>query len=530
MGSRKLTVRAKLMWAFGGMAVVVLVVSALAMKSLRDSHDRLDDYVDGVNARLLMAYELRGAVEERAIAARNLVLVTSARDMDEHKRAVVAAHEAVGKHIESLQKMVAESNTPQEARQRVAEMARIETAYAPVALAIVEMAMAGQRDAAIEKMNRECRPLLAALVQAAHDYRKFTSDLSRRILDQADADYAVQRGLLLAACVAAFVSAGMACALISRQLSRALGAEPDELGAIARRVADGNLGEIAAAARAPQGSVLATLGDMQRSLARIVAQVRGSSDSIATGSAQIATGNTDLSQRTEEQASNLQQTAASMEQLSGTVRNSADTAAEANRLAAGASQAAIKGGEQVAQVVSAMQDVSTSSRRIAEIIGVIDGIAFQTNILALNAAVEAARAGEQGRGFAVVASEVRNLAGRSAQAAKEIKSLIGSSVECVETGARQVHDAGESMSAIVTQVQRVSQMIGELSNAAAQQSQGIEQVGGAVQQLDQVTQQNAALVEETSAAAQSLRHQAAQLAEAMRQFRLDGAGGAAVAA
>jgi len=523
MVARKLSIRGRLMCAFSVLGIVVLLVVGLAMKSLSDADERFEGHLRGINARLLMSYELRTEVDERAITARNLVLLLTARERETERAAVVAAHEAVGQRMAALKKLAEAPDTSADERRLVAEMERIEKEYAPVALAIVEMAMADKHDEAVEKMNRECRPLLAALVRAAHEYRDYASKRAARLVGEAAEAYAMQRNLLLLGCALAFAVAAVACVLITRGLMRALGAEPAELGAVARRVADGDLGEIATAAQAPQGSVLATLGEMQHSLARIVMQVRGSSDSIATGSAQIATGNADLSQRTEEQASNLQQTAASMEQIAVTVRNSADTAAEARRLAAVASQAAVEGGDQVGQVVGAMNDISASSKRIGEIIGVIDGIAFQTNILALNAAVEAARAGEQGRGFAVVASEVRNLAGRSAQAAKEIKGLIGASVECVDSGVRQVNEAGESMGRIVSQVQRVSQMIGELSDSAAQQSQGLEQVGDAVQQLDQVTQQNAALVEETAAAAQSLRHQAAQLAQAMNLFRLEGA-------
>ena len=276
--------------------------------------------------------------------------------------------------------------------------------------------------------------------------------------------------------------------------------------------------------------LLGALERMRCNLGGIIAKVRASSDSIATGSAQIATGNLDLSQRTEAQASNLQQTAAAMEQISGTVKSSADTAEQANRLASSASAAAVKGGEMVNNVVTTMQDIAASSKRIADIIGVIDGIAFQTNILALNAAVEAARAGEQGRGFAVVASEVRSLASRSAEAAKEIKSLIGASVDKVEVGTQQVNTAGASMGEIVSQVQRVSQMIGELSRAAAEQTGGIGQVGQAVAQLDEVTQQNAALVEESAAAADSLKRQALVLAELVSTFQVAGEHATGVAA
>jgi methyl-accepting chemotaxis protein len=260
---------------------------------------------------------------------------------------------------------------------------------------------------------------------------------------------------------------------------------------------------------------------MQGRLSEVVSQVRQASDSIATGAAEIATGNADLSQRTEEQASNLQQTAASMEQLTATVKTNAETARQAAELAGAASAAAVQGGLVVGRVVDTMNDISASSKKVVDIIGVIDGIAFQTNILALNAAVEAARAGEQGRGFAVVASEVRSLAQRSAAAAKEIKGLITDSVEKVVAGSDLVGEAGQSMSEIVEQVKRVNELIGEMSAATHEQSQGINQVSDAVGQLDQVTQQNAALVEESAAAADSLSQQASRLVDTMSMFKLN---------
>ncbi|MDR7334021.1 methyl-accepting chemotaxis protein [Roseateles asaccharophilus] len=268
------------------------------------------------------------------------------------------------------------------------------------------------------------------------------------------------------------------------------------------------------------GHLLLALQQMGSSLAHIVGQVRGSAESIATGSAEIAMGSANLSQRTEEQASSLEQTASAMEELTATVKNNAETAQRATELARSAAAVAERGGAAVGEVISTMSEISASSRRIADIIGVIDGIAFQTNILALNAAVEAARAGEQGRGFAVVASEVRSLAGRSADAAKEIKSLIGNSVERVEAGSLQVGRAGETVRSIVIEVGKVSDLIAEISTASSEQSQGIGQVGSAVTILDHMTQQNAALVEESAAAAESLKDQAARLAELVAQFRL----------
>jgi len=319
--------------------------------------------------------------------------------------------------------------------------------------------------------------------------------------------------------LAVLLGAGLAW-LITRSITRPLA----EAVRITETVASGDLtNQGGATTRDETGRLLTALQNMIDSLVTVVGTVRASSDSIATGSSQIATGNADLSQRTEEQASNLQQTAASMEQLSSTVKTSADTARQAAALASSASDVAARGGDVVGRVVSTMEEITASSRKIADIIGVIDGIAFQTNILALNAAVEAARAGEQGRGFAVVAGEVRNLAQRSAEAAKEIKALIGASVDRVEAGSRLVGDAGTTMEDIVTQVRKVSDLIGEISAATVEQTTGIGQVSGAVTQLDQVTQQNAALVEESAAAADSLSRQAARLVEAVKVFKLQAA-------
>ncbi|WP_328794003.1 methyl-accepting chemotaxis protein [Hydrogenophaga sp. BPS33] len=266
--------------------------------------------------------------------------------------------------------------------------------------------------------------------------------------------------------------------------------------------------------------VLAGIERMQNALSAIVRDIRSGVGAMADASSEIATGNQDLSARTEQTASNLQETAASMEQLTSTVRQSADAARQANQLAASAAEIAVRGGQVVGQVVSTMEEINHSSKKISDIIGVIDGIAFQTNILALNAAVEAARAGDQGRGFAVVAGEVRSLAQRSAQAAKEIKELIGASVDKVEAGSRQVADAGQTMSEIVGSVQRVSDIIGEITAAAGEQSDGIGQVNVAVTQLDQMTQQNAALVEESAAAAESLKDQATRLDASVAVFRV----------
>ncbi len=296
---------------------------------------------------------------------------------------------------------------------------------------------------------------------------------------------------------------------------------------LAKGVADGDLSQqIVAKGGDEMGLLLHALASMQSSLSRVVTTVRSGSEGVATASAEIAQGNNDMSARTESQASALEQTAASMEELSGTVRQNADSARAANQLALNASGVAVKGGEVVAQVVDTMRGINESSHKISDIIQVIDGIAFQTNILALNAAVEAARAGEQGRGFAVVASEVRSLAGRSADAAKEIKMLINASVERVEHGTALVDQAGTTMTEVVSSIKRVTDIMGEISAASNEQALGVAQVGEAVKQMDEVTQQNAALVEEMAAAASSLKNQALDLVEAVSVFKLgsDGAG------
>ena len=291
----------------------------------------------------------------------------------------------------------------------------------------------------------------------------------------------------------------------------------------ASRIASGDLSvDIPNQGDSDAAQVLHSLQALQVSLRQALGGIRGGADGVSVAATEIATGNADLSTRTEQTASNLQQAASSMARLTGTVNQTADSARTANQLASSASEVAARGGSVVAQVVSTMNEINTSSKKIADIIGTIDGIAFQTNILALNAAVEAARAGEQGRGFAVVASEVRSLAQRSAEAAREIKGLIGASVEKVESGSRLVQDAGNTMTEIVASVHRVSDIIGEISAAAAEQSAGIGQVNSAVTQLDQMTQQNAALVEESAAAAESLKEQSRHLATAVATFQIGG--------
>ncbi len=344
-------------------------------------------------------------------------------------------------------------------------------------------------------------------------------------LQQAVADSFHTLYLLMAGLVFAAVTCA---ALVSWRFGRGLGLALSAAGAAAERIGNGQLDQPVAVGRPDEiGQLMQSLELARGSLERVVKEVRQGVEYVGSASEEIATGNADLSSRTEQTAANLQQTASSMEQITANVRHSAEAASQASSLAASAAEAAKKGGAEVGQVVTTMGEIHASSRKIADIIGTIDGIAFQTNILALNAAVEAARAGEQGRGFAVVASEVRSLAGRSAEAAREIKALIVASVDRVDAGSRLVQGAGSTMGELVDQVQRVAQIVGDISLATGQQNSGIGEVNGAVARLDQSTQQNAALVEQSAAAAQSLKDQAVRLAGVVATFKLAPASAAA---
>ncbi|ASU37868.1 methyl-accepting chemotaxis protein [Herbaspirillum sp. meg3] len=341
---------------------------------------------------------------------------------------------------------------------------------------------------------------------------------SERSSADADATYASAKLWIISMLAICLVAAMTLAAWISRVISKPLGAAVE----VAQRVADGDLtADIQLAGKDETGQLLQALKGMNDNLLKIVGEVRTGTDTIATASNEIASGNMDLSSRTEQQAGSLEETASAMEELTSTVKQNADNARQANQLAVTASEVASAGGEVVGQVVNTMGSINESSRKIVDIISVIDGIAFQTNILALNAAVEAARAGEQGRGFAVVASEVRSLAQRSAAAAKEIKILIDDSVAKVDVGSKLVEQAGTTMDEVVNSVKRVTDIVSEITAASQEQSQGIEQINLAITQMDEVTQQNAALVEQAAAAAQSLQEQAGRLSEVVGVFKLD---------
>jgi methyl-accepting chemotaxis protein len=520
----KLPVKTQLILAFGSLSLIVLLVSLLALRDLAQANDAFYHFVHGSEERASLASDLQIMADRRAIGVRDMVIFQSDEARVAAKTMAVEAHETLAKRFQALKQALATApDVSDRERALYDEIEKVEARYGSVAVAIVELAAAGRREEAMQKMEAECRPLLAALLKAAGEYVALSKTFAHEEVEAAQAEYVHQRNLFMGLSALALCASAILGVFITRHLLAALGAEPADLSDAARRVAQGDLGPVRDADAAPAGSVLASMGTMRCQLVSLIGQVRESADSIATASAQIAQGANDLSARTEEQASALEQTAASMEELSSTVRHNAENAQQASQLAQGASAVAAKGGSVVGEVVETMREINDSSARIVDIIGVIDGIAFQTNILALNAAVEAARAGEQGRGFAVVAGEVRSLAQRSASAAKEIKQLIGDSVSRVERGATLVDKAGATMTEVVGAIRQVSSIVGEISAASHEQSAGVSQVGDAVNQMDQATQRNAALVEESAAAADSLQSQGRRLVAAVSAFKLSAA-------
>jgi methyl-accepting chemotaxis protein len=419
--------------------------------------------------------------------------------------------------VDALQKRLTEMVQTDQGKALLAKISDARSAYRGPRADLLKRKAAGEdvQDA----LNTVLKPLAVTYLDAIGQIDQFQLENFKHSLAQVDAKAQTGIQLLVGGGVLALLMGAWLGYLLSRSIRDPIRMATQH----AQQISAGNLTEhIHSSGRDEAAEMLAALKDMQQSLITMVGQVRSGSQRVADASAEIAQGNNDLSARTEQQASALEQTAASMEQLGATVKQNSDGARQANQLALSASAVAVQGGEVVAQVVDTMKGINDSSRRIADIISVIDGIAFQTNILALNAAVEAARAGEQGRGFAVVASEVRSLAGRSAEAAKEIKSLIGASVERVEQGSAQVEKARDTMTEVVGSIRRVTDLMGEISAASNEQALGVAQVGEAVAQMDQTTQQNAALVEQMAAAASSLKSQAQELVGTVAAFKVEG--------
>ncbi|MBK1690371.1 methyl-accepting chemotaxis protein [Rubrivivax gelatinosus] len=514
------TVAGRLSGAFGLQILLCCACVVIAVVSLQG----VSREVGEIRQRLFSAIDAANTIERvinvQAVALRDAIV---ARDDAE---ALATMLKTVGESakVNDAATKALEATVPDEASARALFEAMVvaRKAYAAEAWEVVALLKKGDHEAAATQLRNRVQPVQARYFETVANIRAAATGLMNQATAHTEAT-AARATLAMIVAAALAVALGVAMALlITRGLVRQLGGEPADVVRVAGEIARGNLAvQVPKAAAGNADSAMAAIGVMRDRLAEIVQNVRRNVDSMATGAAEIASGNADLSQRTEMQAAALQQTAATMDELGSTVRQNADNAARANGLAREASSVAHTGGEVVSRVVDTMRGISDGSRRIADITGVIDGIAFQTNILALNAAVEAARAGEQGRGFAVVAGEVRSLAQRAAAAAREIKTLISQSTEQTESGAELVDQAGVRMKEIVAAIARVSEMVAAISAASAEQSVGVAQVGEAVQQLDQATQQNAALVEQSAAAAASLRQQSAQLVDSVAVFRLE---------
>ena len=518
----KLKVGTRLGLGFALVLCLLIVVTILGISRMSQIQDRLDNVVNLNNVGTRLVIDMRNLVKERSEALNTLTLLTDAEDMVKRIERIKQQSAEYGEAEATINKLYASSEG--RFQEEVALLAKIKehgATAAPLVTKAIDLWQANKPTDATRVLIKEIRPVQKKWTDNLDELLTLKDNLNSSAAVEAQSSFQSARALMLGLGGIALAIGVFAAVVITRSLLQQLGGEPDYAATIANQIAAGNLATRIHLEPGDTTSSLVAMKAMRDSLVNIVGQVRQGTDTIAHASQEIAHGNHDLSIRTETQASSLEKTASSMAKLTATVRQNAENARQANQLAASASDVASRGGAVVAEVVQTMKGINDSSKRISDIISVIDGISFQTNILALNAAVEAARAGEQGRGFAVVASEVRSLAGRSAEAAKEIKSLINASVERVEQGSQLVDQAGATMNEVVDSIRKVTNIMSEISRASAEQSSGIEQVNQSIVEMDSVTQQNAALVEQAAAAAQSLLDQATELADVVSIFKLE---------